>query len=198
MKTRNTSSFLLNNLYLKRIIPIIIISILYCSCNNSIEKQIESKIQRITELSELGSVEYTVKKVIKANDVGEWYKIGDRKILFNCTAYLKAGIDLDGLTMENFKIDSSKKEAVITLPRAKLLSINMPTEETELVYDQISLLRSGFTAEERTMLLRQGEKDIVADIENIGILKEAENNITDFFKAMLSQMGFRSIIINFQ
>lgn len=171
--------------------------IIMCSCND-INRQVESKIKKVTELSELGSVEYTVKKVIKANDIGEWYKIGDRKILFNCTAYLKAGIDLQKLSIDNFKIDKSKKEVVITLPHAKLLSINMPTEKTELIYDQVSLLRSGFTAEERTMLLRQGEHDIVSDINNIGILKEAENNVSDFFKTMMSQMGFESIIINFK
>lgn len=177
---------------------LVLFSCLFMFSCNDINKQIESKIQKVTELSELGSVEYTVKKVIKANDIGEWYKIGDRKILFNCTAYLKAGIDLEGLGIENFKIDQSKKEIVIILPHAKLLSIDMPTDETELVYDQVSLLRSGFTAEERTMLLRQGQQDIISDIENIGILKEAENNVSDFFKAMMSQMGFKSIIVNFE
>lgn len=166
------------------------------SCGNSYEDEIQKKVPQLAEMADLGSVEYTVKKIIKADDIGEWYKIGDRKILFTCTAYLKAGVDLSGFTMENVAIDN--KNVTITLPHAKLLSLNMPADQTKMVYSQVSILRSDFSAEERNNLLRQGEEDIRKDIANIGILNDAETNAADFFKAMLSQMGFETVTVNFE
>lgn len=167
------------------------------SCSNSIGKSLETRMQQLSESADFGAVEYTVKKVVKANDVGEWYKVGDRKILFSTTAYLKAGIDLSALSMDNVDMQKSTKSIIVTLPHAKLLSINMPAEETVLVYDQVSFFRSSFTAEERNALLKQGEEDIVADITNLGILEDAENNASDFFTAMLYQLGFENVTIKF-
>ena len=59
-------------------------------------------------------------------------------------------------------------------------------------------MRSDFSAEERNNLLQQGEEDIRKDIVNIGILNDAETNAADFFKAMLSQMGFETVTVNFE
>lgn len=168
------------------------------SCSENLEEKIEAKVPQLTEMADLGSVEYTVKKIIKANDVGEWYKIGDRKILFSCTAYLKAGVNLNNFSMKNVQIDNSSKSVTVKLPHAEVLSINMPAEETKLVYDQVSLLRSNFTAEERNSLLRQGEADILGGINEIGIIKDAEENASEFIKAMLMQMGFSNVTVNFE
>ncbi len=166
------------------------------SCTSALEKSLETKMQSFKETADFGSVEYTVKKVIKANDVGEWYKVGDRKILFTSTAYLKAGIDMTEFTMDNVVVNG--KDVVVMLPKSKLLSINMPANEIQLVYDQVSFLRSSFSAEERTALLKQGEEAIIADINNLGILTDAEKNAQDFFQAMLKQIGFETVTINFR
>ena len=61
------------------------------------DEEVRQEIESIMTMKELGLVEYRVRKIIKADDQGEWYKIGDRKILLSCTAYLKAGIDLPGI-----------------------------------------------------------------------------------------------------
>lgn len=155
-------------------------------------------MQRLSESADFGAVEYTVKKVVKVDDVGEWYKVGDRKILFSTTAYLKAGIDLSCLSMDDVDMQRSTGTITVTLPHAKLLSINMPAEETELVYDQVSFFRSSFTAQERNALLKQGEEDIVADIASLGILEDAEKNASDFFTAMLYQLGFKNVTVRFE
>lgn len=170
---------------------------LFSSCSSSKSSVLEKRLQELSETADFGAVEYTVKKVIKVNDVGEWYKIGDRKILFSTTAYLKAGIDMSGISMDNVAFEGNKESVTLTLPRAKLLSINMPADETVLVYDQISFFRSSFSAEERNALLKQGEADIAADIYNMGILDDAEENVADFFSAMLYQMGFKNVTVNF-
>lgn len=164
----------------------------------SLREKMNSKMAELEQTAELGSVEYVVKKVIKATDEAKWYQYGDRKILFGCTAYLKAGVDLSNFTNENVSIDEEQKSIVVTLPHAKLLSINMPPSETKLVYEQIPTFRGSFTAAESNGLLKQGEEDILGQVENLGILADAEKNVKDFFKAMLTQMGFNNITVKFE
>ena len=72
------------------------------------EDSINKKIMGIESMAELGTVEYTVTKIIKANDAA-WYRYGDRKILFSSVAYLKAGIDMQELI--NLSLDQSRKRA---------------------------------------------------------------------------------------
>lgn len=164
----------------------------------TLKEKMGMKMVELEQTTELGSVEYVVKKVIKATDEAKWYQYGDRKILFGCTAYLKAGVDLSNFTNEDVTIDEEQKSIVVTLPHAKLLSINMPPAETKLVYEQIPTLRDGFTAAESNGLLKQGEEAILNQVEDLGILAEAERNAKDFFRAMLAQIGFQSITIKFE
>ncbi len=147
--------------------------------------------------AELGTVEYTVTKIIKASD-DAWYKYGDRKILFTCTAFLKAGIDLNNISKDNVKINSFSKSIDVVLPKAKLLSFNMPPELIEEKFSQVSGLRFSFTPEEKQDLKVQGEKAILEDLDNLGILKEAEKNATEFFNAFLSRSGYETINIKFE
>ena len=164
----------------------------------SLKEKMNAKMAELEQTAELGSVEYVVKKVVKATDEGKWYQYGDRKILFGCTAYLKAGVDLGNFTNENVIIDEEQGSIIVTLPHAKLLSINMPPSETKLVYEQVPTFRGNFTAAESNGLLKQGEEEILSQVEDLGILADSEKNVKDFFKAMLTQMGFKVITIKFE
>ena len=73
----------------------------------------------------------------------------------------------------------------------------MPSEEIELVYDHVSFFRNGFSSEDRLNLLAQGEADIKNDVVNLGIIEDAEKNAKELFTAMLAQMGFETINIEF-
>ena len=115
----------------------------------TLEQKLSQKMAEMNEVAELGSVEYTVTKVVKASDDPSWYKVGDRKILFNCTAYLKAGIDLNKIDMTKVVVDEEKKSVVLTLPKAELLSLNMPPDKSTLVYENIATFRSKFTTAEK-------------------------------------------------
>ena len=164
----------------------------------SLEKKLSEKMSQMSDVAELGSVEYTVTKIVKASDDASWYKIGDRKILFNCTAYLKAGIDMSKFDGSKVQIDEEKKSVVLTLPKAELLAFNMPPEKAVLAYENVSTFRSNFTAADRNHLLQLGEKNIREDVPNLGILKDAEKNASDFFKALLGQLGFEMITVKFE
>ena len=156
------------------------------------------EILALSSVKELGLVEFRVRKIVKADDVGEWYKLGKRKILFSCTAYLKAGIDLSGFSVSDVDMDREAGRVTIRVPHAKLLSINIPASEVRQEYDQVTLLRSSFTAQERNLLLRQGEKQIRESVPTLGILGKAEENATLFFESLFSKMGFETVNVVFR
>lgn len=161
------------------------------------DKQESSRVnlqQTMKNAAELGTVEYTVKKIVKCKDK-QRYTIGDRQILFSSTAYLKAGVKLDNFSEDNVLING--KDVTVILPHAELLSFNMPAEETQTVFESYGFFRSRFSAEEQNEILQLGEKDIRDDVPNLGILHDAEQNTKDIFVAMLSQMGFQNINVKF-
>ena len=180
-----------------------VLLLLLTACNSDVAKQLtlkekmNAKISELTEMNELGTVEYKVTKVIKASDDAKWYQFGDRKILFQCTAFLKAGVDLNKFDPSKVKVNEEEKSVVITLPKAELLSFNIPPESAKMVYEKVSVTRFNFSAQERNLLLQQGEKEIRDNVPSMGILQDAEKNAAAFFKSLLSQMGFQSIIVKF-
>ena len=162
------------------------------------EKALQQEIHAISSMKQLGLVEYKVRKIIKANDQGEWYKIGDRKILLSCTAYLKAGIDLSSFTAEDISVDLDAGKVTVTLPHATLLSLDMPASEIRQEFDQVSLLRSDFSAQERNELLRQGERQIRRSVPSLGILQKAEENARKFFDSAFQKLGFTTVEVVFK
>lgn len=179
-----------------RLVYITTFPLIFMSCGESIEEKMNKKLSEMSELTELGTVEYTISKIIKAND-NSFYTIGDRKILFSCKATMKAGIDLSNFSPANVKIEKGNNSVVINLPKAKVLSFNMPAEKVQLEYEKVGIMRSNFTVENRNDLLKQAEEAIIADAENLGILKDAEKNAKLFFEALLAQVGFNNITINY-
>ena len=169
-----------------------------CSGRSSADDTVLREIEAISQMRELSLVEYRVRKIVKADDEGEWYKIGDRKILLSCTAYLKAGIDLSGFSAENVDINRLDGSVTVTVPHAKLLSLDMPASEIREEYDHVTMLRHSFSAEERNALLRQGEKQIRDSVPSLGILEKAEENGRRFFESVFTKMGFTSVEVVFE
>lgn len=182
----------------KHVISIMLLSILFMSCqNDKSNSRLLQSSKELTQLTELGTVEYVVTKMIKADDNTDWYKIGDRKILFSCKAYLKAGIDMSRFGEKNIEINTVDSTITVTLPKPTLISFNMKPEDIQLVYEKKAITRFAFTNAERDVIMSQGEKSIKDDVPNIGILADAETSARDFLQAMLAQAKFKNITINF-
>jgi hypothetical protein len=160
--------------------------------------QLEEQAGKLTSLTELGTVEYVISKIVKADDNATWYKLGDRKILFSCKAILKAGIDLSNLAHNDIQTDYDAKSISITLPKATLLSLNMKPEDITLVYEKTAITRASFSNQERDAILAQGEKDIRENVPTLGILTDAENNAKLFLESFLKQAGFTKINVEFK
>ena len=177
-------------------IPVMILS--GCAGRADVRETVQREVEAITAMKQLNLVEYRVRKIVKADDEGEWYKIGDRKILLSCTAYLKAGIDLSSFSMEDVDIDRDGGTVSVTIPHATLLSLDIPASEIRQEYDHVTMLRSSFTAEERNALLRQGEKQIRESVPSLGILPKAEENARKFFESVFAKMGFTTVEVVFK
>ena len=169
-----------------------------CRERAAMEDTVQREIEAITAMKQLSLVEYRVSKIIKADDEGAWYKIGERKILLSCTAYLKAGIDLATFGPDDVDVDWTGKRVSVTIPHATLLSLDMPASEIRQEYDHVTMLRQSFTAEERNALLRQGEKQIRDSVPSLGILEKADENARRFFESVFQKMGFESVVVSFR
>lgn len=169
------------------------ICLLIISCNSK-EKQLEH-VMALQQMNDLATVEYVVTKVIKANDNKTWYKIGDRKILMSCKATITAGIDLSALTKEQVTID--EKNIELSLPRAKLIAVNIKPEDITVEYQQVDLLRQSFISEERNALAVQAENQLKGSINELGILQTAETNASLFISNFLKRLGYEKINLHF-
>ena len=163
-----------------------------CNGRAAVEDTVQREIEAITAMKQLSLVEYRVSKIVKADDDGAWYKIGDRKILLSCTAYLKAGIDLATFGPDDVDIDWT------AIPHATLLSLDMPASEIREEYDHVTMFRQSFSAEERNALLRQGEKQIRRSVPSLGILEKADENARRFFESVFQKMGFETVEVSFR
>lgn len=172
------------------------------SCQKALPTQSDSaadRVQLMTATGELATVEYTVQKIIKAKDC-TWWKVGEKRVLFKCNAYLEAGVDMTAYDDSKTVIDSSAMAITVTLPKVKLMSFRMPFEEIRLVESEATGFRYEFSAEERQLLLQQGEQSIRADVDSgkYAILNDAERNTRIFFERMLSRLGYKSVTIKFE
>ena len=172
-------------------------SIILTGCGKPLQKQAQERLYTLSEAGGLSTAEFTVTKILKASDYS-WWKIGERKILISCKAFLEAGVDMTRYDASKTKINADGKAIRLTLPEVELLSFNIPADQIEVAYERVTGMRSDFSPEDKNNILRQGEADIRADIPNLGILAVAKTNTVSFFTSMLKEMGFETVEIDFE
>lgn len=155
----------------------------------------KQQILALKTMSDLATTEYTVTKIVKANDNNTWYTLGDRKILISCQATVKAGIDLSQLNEDDIIANGKKIE--IHLPQPKLVSLNMPPANIKVEYEAVGPLRSDFSSAERDALMVQAEQQIRNSIEDMGVYKTAKEHTITFFMSYLRRLDFEDIKLTF-
>lgn len=174
-------------------------------CSSAPERQLGLRMDSLSTMAELGTVEYKVRKVIKTDDrqyltIGDrqiGWTVGDRKIIFTATAYIKAGVPMDGFSKDDITVSESGKKVSVHLPRAKVLSFNMPPEEIFTEFEKYGVFRDRFSATEQNTILQLGEKALRDDIPSLGILQDAETAAGDFFRILLLELGFEEVEVEF-
>jgi hypothetical protein len=151
-------------------------------------------VRTLKDLAELATVEYSVTKIISYKDVA-WY--GDRKILFEAAATVKAGIDMNELTDLDIKLEN-ESTVTISLPAPKILLFNMKPENMREIFNESGILRSNFSNQEKDGLLSQGEKDIRAKVGRMDILQRAARNARILVESWLKKTGFSQVHVVFK
>lgn len=177
---------------MKRKIYILLLLALSCG-----KKDAEKKpdILTLKEMSDMATVEYTVTKIIKANDNKTWYKIGDRRILMSCEARIKAGIDMSTIDKNSFKING--KDIELSLPQPKVISLSIPPEGIKTEYEDVSFFRDKFKTQDRDALAVQAEAQIKSSIDSLGILDQAKANTALFVTNFLHRLGYENVRVNY-
>lgn len=181
--------------------PIILVAVVLLSSCNREEKE-DAWQQRIRQVSELGTVQYTVQKVVSNSDE-TWQIFGNRKILFSFKAIIKAGIDMDKFDAESVRISVDKKHKTksisLVLPQPEVLSYNICPDDVKMIYSQVSFLRTEYSNEERNAIERKGEMELKEDKELTDmILKDARQNAAMFMEMLLHENGFTNVKISFK
>lgn len=177
---------------MKFIFPLILLLVLGACKSNSPVK--ESEIYEIRNIGTLSTSEYTVGKVVKLSDEGEWYKYGDRKILMSCKAVIKAGIDLNEISEEDIRTDGRTIE--VTLPEPKIVSFEMDPRLVRTEMKEVTGFRSEFSQEDKNKIMHLGEQAIRQDLQNLDILRDANTNARNFVRDFYENLGFEEVIIH--
>jgi hypothetical protein len=164
------------------------------SCSNKKLKPADT-VAMLQSIGELATVEFSITKVIKANDNHSWYKPGDRKILITCDAVVKAGINLEQITEKDVR--RSGKTITIQLPPPKIISVNLPPENIRVAFEKTGLFRDPFTSEERNGLMVQAETQIKNAGAELGILEQSKINTQLLISRILRQAGFETVVLSF-
>ena len=181
--------------------PIMLVAVLLLvSCNKKADESAWQHI--IKQVAELGTVQYTVQKVVSNSDE-TWQIFGDRKILFSFKAIIKAGVDMNKFDTESIRISEDRKHQTksisLVLPQPEVLSYNIRPDDVKMIYNQVSLLRTEYSNEERDAIVTKGELELKNDKELTDmILKDARQYASLFMEMLLRENGFTDVTITFK
>ena len=177
----------------KCLIAVLGIALLNCSCSGLSTNEVQQKDKlsnmqyEVSDIAELGSVEYTIKQVISDKNSSS---LGSKSILFGWMAYVKAGIDLNEFSEDDIEIDKKTQSVYVTLPHAKVLSVNIPPDSIKEIYHREGAFRGKFDPMERDRILDEGQSRLDEIIKTLTICSEAEANTKQLFEDLLAQMGY--------
>ena len=186
---------------MKVLIFFVSIALFCCSCSDpTIERvtpqdQVASVFEGFSDVAELGTVEYTIKQVVRGKSrtkIGDRSigSVGEKSILFGWMAYVKAGVDLNEFSEDDIRIDEDTQSVYVVLPHAKILSVNIPPDSIKEIYHREGALSGKFDPMERDRVLDEGQDRLNEIIKTLSIRSEAEANTKLLFEDLLVQMGF--------
>jgi hypothetical protein len=147
----------------------------------------------LANLSNLGTVEYSLSKIISASD-DQWYSVGSRKALMSCKANVIAGVDFAKIQIS--ALNQKEKSVSITMPPAQVILLDIPPADFKIISIDEGTFRAKFTAQELNHTQQLAQKDIEQKITKLKILDDAKDNATRFLQSWLKSLGFKVINIS--
>lgn len=175
-------------------------TVLLASCCKTVDESAWQ--QKMKQAAELGTVQYTVQKVVSNNDES-WKIFGDRKILFSFKAVIKAGIDMEKFDPQSVRVSENKRKGTkkisLELPQPKIFTYNIRPEDVKLLYSEVSLLRTEYSNKERDEIVAKGLWELKTNKELTAmILRDARLNAESFVEMLLRRNGFTNVEITFK
>jgi Protein of unknown function (DUF4230) len=139
-------------------------------------------VQQLQDVARLVSTEMTLRDVV----IYDASRYGfTKRALLVVTGKVSAGIDLGPAT--NVQIDESAHRITITLPRARLTSVEVLDVRT---YDEQAGLFNPFRPEDRDAIQRQVRHQLYTAGEQSGLLVHADSSAAKVLKELLSRDGY--------
>ncbi len=166
------------------------------SCNNK-RALVVGKIQKA---SKLATSEFTVDKLVfgvKNKRILWVFKLNEAQFLAKSQATIKAGINLEKLKEEDIEIVQNRIS--ITLPPVEVLNFSYPPES----FEKIEFLTSDafstkINLEDQENFFREAEIDIRNNLKYMGIIETTQQKTRTMLEAMLRNLGYTEIYINFK
>ncbi|HZI42768.1 MAG TPA: DUF4230 domain-containing protein [Gemmatimonadaceae bacterium] len=139
-------------------------------------------VQQLQDVAKLVSTEMTLRDVV----VYDASRYGfTKRALLVVTGKVSAGIDLRSAT--DVRIDQSARRITITLPRARVLSVEVLDVRT---YDESAGLFNPFRPEDRDAIQRQVRHQLYTAGEQSGLLVHADSSASRLLKELLAKDGY--------
>jgi hypothetical protein len=151
-------------------------------------------INQVRSLARLETIQYTLEKVITAEEGQELIAelFGDRLLLVAHGTVI-AGVDLSKLSAEKIEI----RDGILTvrLPEAEIFSANLDNDKT-YVYDRDTGLFRKADRDLETLARQAAESEILKAAVEDGILKQAAINAQVFMERLFIDLGYSQVTFN--
>jgi hypothetical protein len=144
-------------------------------------------VQQLQDVAKLVSTEMTLRDVVVYDATR--YGFAKRALLV-VTGKVSAGIDLGAAT--DVKIDQDARRIRITLPRARVLAVEVLDVRT---YDESAGLFNPFRPEDRDAIQRQVRHQLYTAGEQSGLLNHADSSAVRVLNELLGRDGYTVEIV---
>jgi hypothetical protein len=139
-------------------------------------------VQQLQDVAKLVSTEMTMRDVV----VYDASRYGfTKRALLVVTGKVSAGIDLR--TGTDVRVDDATRRITITLPPARVLSVEVLDVRT---YDERAGIFNPFRPEDRDAIQRQVRHQLYTAGEQSGLLVHADSSVSRLLKDLLSRDGY--------
>lgn len=144
-------------------------------------------VQQLQDVAKLVSTEMTLRDVV----VYDASRYGfTKRALLVVTGKVSAGIDLGPAT--DVRIDQGARQITITLPRARLMSVDVLDVRT---YDETAGIFNPFRSEDRDAIQRQVRHQLYTAGEQSGLLVHADSAAGDVLRQLFGRDGYTVEIV---
>lgn len=165
-------------------------AIYYVHMQSQPKVEAKSLMERLEESSEL-TVEKNYYTGIVKFDEGTIPLINKNGFSMKYEAEIDAGFEL-----EDVQIEVTDDDVIVSVPEAKILSVNIDPDSLEFYDNKTSLFKTD-RKEATKQALKEAQKDAEAHASSKGVLNEANKRAEVIFKGILEGgVGDRNIVVN--